>query len=55
MPECSHGEPAENGDTVYFSIVDEEGNACSFIGSNYQMFGTGLVPEGCGFTLQVGY
>ena len=30
-----HGNPASSSDTIYLATADEDGNACSFIASNY--------------------
>ncbi|HUS06818.1 MAG TPA: gamma-glutamyltransferase [Bryobacteraceae bacterium] len=38
-------------DTIYMSAIDREGNIVSLIQSNYQGFGSGVVPRGAGFML----
>jgi len=47
----SIGKPMKGG-TVYLATADGEGNMVSFIQSNYEGFGSGLVVPGTGIALQ---
>jgi gamma-glutamyltranspeptidase/glutathione hydrolase len=42
----------EDGDTVYLTVADKDGNMVSLIQSNYRGMGSGMVPPGLGFMLQ---
>ena len=42
----------ENGDTIYLTTADSEGNMVSLIQSNYRGMGSGMVPPGLGFMIQ---
>ena len=42
----------ENGDTIYLTTADSDGNMVSLIQSNYRGMGSGMIPTGLGFMLQ---
>ena len=42
----------KTGETVYLTVADSAGNMVSLIQSNFQAFGSGMVPDGLGFVLQ---
>jgi gamma-glutamyltranspeptidase / glutathione hydrolase len=46
------GEVALGGDTIYLCVVDKDRNCVSLIQSNYNGFGSGMVPGDLGFALQ---
>lgn len=47
------GNPAlQEGDTIYLTTADGEGNMVSLIQSNYRGMGSGMTPDGLGFILQ---
>jgi len=47
-------EPAQlnQGDTIYLTTADRNGNMVSWIQSNYRGMGSGMAPDGLGFILQ---
>jgi gamma-glutamyltranspeptidase/glutathione hydrolase len=42
----------EQGNTIYLTTADADGNMVSLIQSNYRGMGSGVTPEGLGFVLQ---
>ncbi len=51
-PTMPPGEVALGGDTIYLCVVDKDRNCVSLIQSNFNGFGSGLVPANVGFALQ---
>jgi gamma-glutamyltranspeptidase/glutathione hydrolase len=52
--EFPHGDPEvlREGDTIYLTTADADGNMVSLIQSNYRGMGSGMTPPGLGFVLQ---
>ena len=47
------GDPKlQEGDTIYLTVVDKDRNCCSLIQSNFNGFGSQMVPGRLGFALQ---
>ncbi|MFC0444343.1 gamma-glutamyltransferase [Pseudidiomarina halophila] len=46
------GNPPTEGDTIYLTTADQQGNMVSLIQSNYRGMGSGVTPTGLGFVLQ---
>jgi gamma-glutamyltranspeptidase/glutathione hydrolase len=47
------GNPAlREGDTIYLTVADKDGNMVSLIQSNYRGFGSGMMADGLGFIFQ---
>ncbi len=41
-----------SSETIYLTVADKDGNMVSFINSNFDLFGSGVVVPGTGFVLQ---
>jgi len=50
--DAHRGAPEQQTNTVSFQVVDAAGCAVSMVNSNFCGFGTAIVPQGCGFSLQ---
>lgn len=47
------GNPAlKDGDTIFLTVADKEGNMVALIQSNYRGFGSGMMADGLGFMFQ---
>ena len=47
-----HAGKLKDGDTIYLTVADKDGNMISLIQSNYRGMGSGMTPTDLGFVLQ---
>ncbi|MGH9886480.1 MAG: gamma-glutamyltransferase [bacterium] len=51
MTQTAPGPERTSSETIYLTVADKEGNMVSFINSNFDEFGSGVVVPGTGFVL----